>query len=317
MNIQNVGYSTTTAVKSFPTKVKEDFRRNLELYIIVLPVIAYYLIFHYKPMYGAIIAFQDYSPEKGIAGSSWVGFKNFIDFFQGMYFWRLMRNTLLISINTLIFGFPAPIILALMLNEIRSKTYARIVQSISYMPHFISLMVICGMIITFTSDNGIITQFASLFGYEAAPMLTKPGLFIPIYVLSGIWQEIGWGSIIYIAALSSIDQQQYEAARIDGAGRWRQMVNITLPGIAPTIIIMFILRMGNMLNVGFEKIILLYNPSIYETSDVVSSYVYRIGIVQTDWSFSSAVGLFNSSINLLLLFIANWLSRKLNETSLW
>lgn len=317
MKLQNIGYSANIAVRSFTANVKKDFFRNKELYIIVLPIIAYYLIFHYKPMYGAIIAFQDYNPAKGISGSPWVGFKNFLEFFQGMYFWRLMRNTLLISVNSLIFGFPAPIILALMLNEMKHKNYSRIVQSISYMPHFMSLMVICGMIISFTRDNGIVTQFASLFGYEAVPMLTKPGLFIPIYVLSGIWQEIGWGSIIYIAALASIDQEQYEAAKIDGAGRWRQMLNITLPGIAPTIIIMFILRMGNMLNVGFEKIILLYNPSIYETSDVISSYVYRIGIIQADWSFSSAVGLFNSTINLLLLFVANWISRRLNETSLW
>ncbi|WP_169084153.1 ABC transporter permease [Paenibacillus sp. PL91] len=294
-----------------------DFMLNKYLYMMMLPVIAYYLIFHYAPMYGALIAFKEYSPMKGILGSDWVGLKHFSDFFQSYYFWRILKNTIVISLYSLIFEFPAPIILALLINEVRSKSFKRVAQTITYMPYFISLVVICGIITDFTNADGVINRLLMLFGYDGQAMLQKPELFRPIYILSEIWQRIGWESIIYIAALMSIDVEQYEAARMDGASRIKQMFYITLPGIMPTIAIMLILRMGNLLNVGFEKIILLYNPITYETADVISSFVYRKGLLEFGWSYSSAVGLFNSVINLVLLITANYISRKVNKSSLW
>ncbi len=294
-----------------------DFKLNKLLYLMMLPVIAYYLIFHYIPMYGALIAFKEYSPMKGILHSDWVGLKHFHDFFGSYYFTRILKNTLVISLYSLIFEFPAPIILALLINEVQSKTFKRVAQTITYMPYFISLVVICGIITDFTNADGIINRLFMLFGYDGQAMLQKPELFRPIYILSEIWQRIGWESIIYIAALMSIDQEQYEAARIDGASRIKQIFFITLPGILPTITIMFILRMGNMLNVGFEKIILLYNPVTYNTADVISSFVYRKGLLEFGWSYSSAVGLFNSVVNLALLVTANYISRKVNKSSLW
>ncbi len=294
-----------------------DLKKYRYIYLMSIPVVIYYILFHYLPMYGAIISFKNFSPGLGIWGSPWVGFQNFEDFFTGPYFFRIFRNTVLINFYQLIFNFPAPILLALLLNEITSNKFKRVVQTVSYMPHFISIMVICGLIIDFTAKDGIINDLVAFFGVERQSMLLNPGLFQPIYVLSGIWQEIGWGSIIYLAALSSIDTEQYEAARIDGATRWQQMWNITLPGIMPTIIIMLILRIGSMMNLGFEKIILLYNPSIYETADVISSYVYRKGLLEFSYSYSSAVGLFNSVINFVLLLSANKISRKVNEVSLW
>ncbi|MDR6881978.1 ABC transporter permease [Paenibacillus sp. GCM10023248] len=294
-----------------------DFMLNKYLYIMMIPVLAYYFIFHYAPMYGALIAFKEYSPMKGILGSPWIGFKHFQDFFSSYYFWRILKNTVVISLYSLLFEFPAPIILALLINEVRSKMFKRVAQTITYMPYFISMVVICGIITDFTNADGVINKIAMLFGYDGQAMLQKPELFRPIYILSEIWQRVGWESIIYIAALMGIDQEQYEAARMDGASRWKQIVYITLPGIMPTIAIMFILRMGNLLNVGFEKIILLYNPVTYETADVISSFVYRKGLLEFGWSYSSAVGLFNSVINLILLVSANYISRKVNESSLW
>lgn len=220
----------------------------------MLPVVAYYLIFHYTPMYGAVIAFKDYTPIKGILGSDWVGLKHFIDFFDSYYFWRILKNTLLISLYSLLFEFPMPILLALLINEVRQRRFKRVVQTITYMPYFISLVVICGIITDFTNADGLINRLFMWLGYDGQAMLQKPELFRPIYILSEIWQRIGWESIIYIAALTSIDQEQYEAARIDGANRLKQMFYITLPGLLPTITIMLILRMGNLLNVGFEKL---------------------------------------------------------------
>lgn len=302
---------------SFGEKAKKDIKKNKGLYVLVIPVIIFYIIFHYGPIYGAVIAFKQYVPAKGILGSPWVGFRHFQDFFSSIYFWRLIKNTLTISITNLVFGFPAPIILALMINELRSRMYSRLVQSITYMPHFVSMVVVCGMIVQFTRDSGVITQFLGYFGYPSETMLNNSHLFVPIYVISGIWQGVGWGSIIYLAALTGIDQELYEAAKIDGAGKWQQTIHITIPCLVPTIIILFILRLGNMLNVGFEKIILLYNPATYETADVISSYVYRKGIQEFSWSFSTAVGLFNSIINFTLVICANKISRKFSDTSLW
>lgn len=303
--------------QSFRSRLVRDFVLNKYLYIMMLPVIAYYLVFHYAPMYGALIAFKDYSPMKGILGSDWVGLKHFHDFFGSYYFWRILKNTILISLYTLVFEFPAPIILALLINEVRKKKFKRVVQTITYMPYFISLVVICGIITDFTNADGLINRLFMFLGYDGQAMLQKPDLFRPIYVMSEIWQRIGWESIIYIAALMSIDLEQYEAARIDGASRLKQMLYITLPGLLPTIMIMFILRMGNLLNVGFEKIILLYNPVTYETADVISSFVYRKGLLEFGWSYSSAVGLFNSVINLVLLITANAISRRVSQNSLW
>lgn len=283
----------------------------------LLPIIAYYLIFCYYPMYGAQIAFRDFTPRKGIWGSEWVGLKHFKRFFDSVYCERLIRNTLSINVKNLIFGFPAPIILALMLNEVRNEKFKRVIQTTSYLPHFISTVVIAGMILQFTSSEGFVTQFLILLGYKGGNLLYQPNMFQPIYVLSGIWQEVGWGSIVYIAALAGIDAELYEAARIDGAGRWKQMLYITLPGIVPTMVTMFILRLGNIMSLGAEKIILLYNESIYEKADVISSYVYRIGLQQQSYSFSSAVGLFNSIINMLLVLSANKISKKVFGVGLW
>lgn len=290
---------------------------NKSLYIMIVPVLAYYILFCYKPMYGAVIAFKNFLPGKGIWGSPWVGFQNFTDFFTGLYFFRVVTNTLVISLSSILFGFPAPIILALLLNEIRSNAFKKTVQTVTYMPHFISLVVVCGMILDFTKNTGVISYMLHFFGLPLRTMMNYPGYFVPVYVLSDIWQTVGWGSIIYLAALTGIDPQLYEAAEIDGAGRWRQMLNVTLPGILPTIMIMLILRMGGIMNVGFEKIILLYNPATYSTADVISSYAYRKGLQDFAMSYSTAVGLFNSVINFAFLVGSNWLSRKFNDSGLW
>ncbi|KRF41832.1 ABC transporter permease [Paenibacillus sp. Soil787] len=302
---------------TFQIRFKRDFLLNKYLYLMMVPVLAYYATFHYAPMYGALIAFKEYTPNKGILGSAWVGFQHFNDFFSSYYFWRILKNTVIISLYSLIFEFPAPIILAILINELTNKRFQRFVQTVTYMPYFISLIVIAGMIKDFTNNGGLINNFLTYFGANDTAMLQKPEMFRTIYILSEIWQKIGWESIIYLAALMGIDQEQYEAAKIDGANRIRQIWHITLPGILPTIAIMFILRMGNLLNVGFEKIILLYNPSTYDTADVISSFVYRKGLIEFGWSYSSAVGLFNSVINLALLITANKISKKISENSLW
>ncbi len=295
----------------------KDFKKHKYVYIMLIPVLAYYVTFHYWPMYGAQIAFKDFNPGKGIIGSPWAGFRHFETFFSGVYFFRVVRNTILINLYGLIFGFPAPIILALLLNELRSRAFKRVVQTVSYLPHFISIMVVCGMIIDFTAKRGVVNDLIEILGGTRSSLLLKPEMFRLIYVSTDIWQGIGWGSIIYLAALTGIDPQYYEAAVLDGANRWKQIWHITIPGIAPTIIILLILRIGQMMNVGFEKIILLYNPNTYDTADVISSYVYRKGLLDFSYSYSSAVGLFNSVINFSLLLLANWISKRLNENSLW
>ena len=298
-------------------KVKKDWMRNKSLYIMVLPVLIFFILFHYKPMYGAIIAFKDYTPALGIAESPWVGLENFSRFFSSVYFGRLIRNTILLSVYSLIFGFPAPIILALLLNEVRSKKFKGLTQTVTYLPHFISMIVVTGMLVDFSMTSGLFNDIIELFGGERSPLLQNPDLYRTIYVASGIWQEAGWGSIIYLSALSGVDSQLYEAAQIDGAGKWKQLLNVTLPGIMPTIVIMFILKMGTLMNMGYEKTILLYNPATYETADIISSYIYRIGLLDQDWSYSTAIGLFNSVINFALLLITNKLARKCGETGLW
>lgn len=292
--------------------------KNKAVYLMVLPVLIYFILFCYKPMYGLIISFMEYNPRKGMLGSEWVGLQHFKDFFGGYYFGRLLGNTLRVSFATLIFGFPVPIILALLINELRSKTFSRTVQTITYMPHFVSMVVLCAMIREFVGTNGFITQLmVSLGGYDGKNLLAVSKYYIPIYVLSNIWQGAGWGSIVYLAALTGIDSQLYDAAKVDGANKWKQILNVTLPGIMPTIIIMLIMRVGQIMGIGYEKTILLYNEGIYDVADIISSYVYRVGLVNRQYSFSAAVGLFNSVVNFILVIVANQISKKTTETSLW
>lgn len=287
------------------------------IYIILLPTILFYLIFRYIPMFGNVIAFQKFSITKGILESPFVGLKNFTDFLSNYKFWQLLRNTVSINVYNLIFGFPAPILLAVLLNEVRSTRFKRTVQTVTYLPHFISTVVVSSMILTFVSSDGMINAVRGMFGLDKISFMTEPNYFYPIYVLSEIWQKIGWDSIIYIAAIASIDQELYEAATIDGAGRFGKAWHITLPGIIPTIAILLIMRIGHMLTIGYEKIILLYNPSIYETADVISTYVYRRGLLEGDYSYSAAVGVFNSIINFILLMTANFCSKKVSGSGLW
>lgn len=294
-----------------------DIKRNKYIYIMLLVVVAWYVIFCYVPMYGAIIAFKDYSIGRGIFNSPWVGFKHFASFFSDINFMRVVRNTFLINIYDILWGFPAPIIMALLLNEVRNQYFKKTIQTLSYLPYFISMVVVCGIIVDFTSTNGIINQLLSNFGFEKVNLLSKSEFFRTVYISSGIWQNVGWGSIIYLAALTNISPELYESAVIDGAGRWKQLIHITLPGIASTIIVLLILRMGSIMSVGFEKIILLYNPLTYETADVIASYVYRKGLLNADYSYSTAIGLMNSVINFLFLVVSNWLSRRYTESSLW
>lgn len=301
----------------FMPSVKKELLKNKYLYIMAIPVILYYLIFCYLPMGGLVIAFKQYEISKGILASRWVGLKYFKEFFSGIYFRRIFGNTLFISFYDILFGFPAPVIFALLLNEVRGQKFKKTVQTITYLPHFISLVVICGMIVDFFGRTGIISVMLSAFTGEPKNYMSDPKYFRRIYVITNIWQNIGWDSIIYIAAIAGIDQEMYEAAVIDGAGRFRQIVSITIPGMASTIIIMLIMRIGQMLNVGYEKIILLYNSGTYETADVISSYVYRMGLANSRYSYSTAVSMFQSVINFILLLGANTLSRKFSETSLF
>ena len=295
--------------------VVRDLKRNKHIYLMLLPVILYYLVFHYGPMYGAVIAFQDFNPVKGVFGSTWVGLQNFQDFFASFYFTRLMFNTLAISVLDLVFGFPAPIILALLINELRWNPFKRLVQSVTYLPHFISLIVVVGMLFDFFARDGIANQLLSL--KDPVAFMQDPDWFRQLFVGSGIWQHVGWGSIVYLAAIANIDPTLYEAAKVDGASRFRQVWHITLPGILTTIVILLVLRIGMVMSVGYEKIILMYNPLTYETADVISTYVFRRGVLQADFSFSAAVGLFNSVVNLVLLYAANRVSRRLTQSSLW
>ena len=302
--------------------VRRDIKMNWQIYLLAIPILAYFIVFNYIPMAGLAMAFQAYDMKKGFIGPGidWVGFKWFAEFVSGPFFWRTFRNTFLISFYSLLFSFPMPIIFALMLNEVKNTYFKKTIQTMSYLPYFISMVVICGLIKDFCEVGGMLSTLAQAlgaYGGVATSLLEKKELFRVIYVGSDIWQGIGFGSIIYLAALSSIDQELYEAAVIDGAGRWKQTWHITLPGIAPTIIIMLIMRMGSLFSVGFEKIILLYNDLTMEVADVISSYVYRIGIQQTRYDYSAAVGLFNSVINFALLIITNAISRKVSETSLF
>ncbi|MDF2714594.1 MAG: sugar transporter permease [Paenibacillus sp.] len=284
----------------------------------VLPTVAYFIVFHYIPMYGVQIAFRDYTPSLGIWNSPWVGLEHMQRFFDSYYFWTLIKNTLGISLYELAVGFPIPIVLALALNELRNGTFKKWVQTVTYAPHFISVVVMSGMIIAFASPGtGLINFAIKALGGEPIQFLSEPGWFKSVFVLSGVWQSMGWGTIIYLAALAGVDPQQHEAAMIDGATRLQRVWHINLPSIVPTMVILLILNVGSFMSVGFEKVFLLQNPLNLESSDVISTYVYRSGLVQGQFSFAAAIGLFNAVINFILLLTVNRIARRLNETSLW
>lgn len=295
----------------------DNYRKNKSLYWMISPILIYVVVFSYLPMFGLTIAFQDYSITRGVWGSKWVGFKNFVDFFESLYFGRTLSNTLMLSVSTLIFAFPAAIIFALMLNEMRSPSLKRIIQTVSYMPHFISMIVVVSLIIEFTKGSGIIASLVTMLGGESKSYISDPQYFKKIFVISEIWQTIGFNSIIYLAALSGISEELYEAAEIDGAGKIAQLFHVTLPGISSTIIIMLILRCGQLMNVNFEKVLLMYSPATYETADIIQTYVYRIGIIKQKIGYSTAVGLFNSMVSLVLIISVNNLSRKYTEISMF
>lgn len=297
--------------------LRRDFKRHWQLYLIMLPVLAWYLLFCYAPLYGLAAAFQRFNIRRGVAGSAWIGLKNFKDFFGSYYFGRVLGNTLRLNLADLLFAWPTSILFALLLNEIRCSGFKRSVQTLTYLPHFISTVVVCGLISDFSAVNGVFNDVAAALGGARVSLLTKPGLFTPIYVLSNIWSGMGYGSIIYLAAIGGINSELYEAAMLDGAGRLRQTWHVTLPGLAPTIITMLIMRVGSILNVGYEKILLLMNDSNREAAEVISTFVYQKGLVEASYGYSTAVGLFNSVVCLIFLAGANALSRKFSETSLW
>ena len=312
------GYMIHGGFRGMVHNIRFDIKRNKMVYLLLIPILAWFIIFCYIPMGGLLMAFQRYSPIKGIMGSEWVGLKNFASFFGGPYFFRIIKNTVILGVLDLVVNFPAPIIFALLLNEITKKKFKKFVQTASYMPYFISSVVVCGLIVNFTQSGGVISEFvASLTGGSSVNLLSEPAAFRPIYILSGMWQGLGYGSIIYLASLSSIDQELYDAAIVDGANRWKQTIHITIPGIMPTVILLLIMRMGSIFAAGGDKILLLYSPATYEVSDVISSYIYRIGIQNYDYGLSTAVGLFNSIIGTIMLLTANGISRKVSETSMF
>ena len=303
--------------RSLKDEIVQDYKKNKYILFMAIPVFIWFVIFCYLPIFGIIIAFKDYSPGLGVLASPWAGLRHFKDFLSSAYTLRIFKNTLLLNLYGLLWGFPAPILLALLLNEVKNKSFKVGVQILSYMPYFISMVVVCGIVVNFTARDGLISQIIGMLGGERVNLLLYPQYYRTIYVASDLWQQVGWGSIIYMAALAGIDQSLYEAATIDGAGRLKQTLYVTIPGIMPTIIVLLIMRMGQVLNSGFEKTILLYNESTYDVADTIGSYTYRRGMVESNYSFSSAVGLFNSVINMMFLLAANKLSRKVTESSLW
>lgn len=308
----------TTKQTTKRTKTWKGIIKNWELYLFIAPALLYFLIFCYGPMYGIQIAFKNFIPTKGITGSPWVGFDHFVRFFHSYYFWDLIWNTLSISLYSLAVGFPIPIILALAFNEIRNGYFKKLAQTVTYAPHFISMVVMAGMIITFLSPStGIVTNIIEGLGFQSPEFLTDPRWFKTMYVFSDVWQSAGWGTIIYLAALSGVDPGLHEAAIIDGASRFQRVRHINIPTLVPTMTILLILSMGSLLGVGFEKILLLQNPLNMTASDVISTFVYRSGLVSAQYSFSTAIGLFNSVINAVLLIVVNQAVRRISDNSLW
>lgn len=299
-------------------RVMRAVARRWQLYVLIAPVLLYFIVFHYMPMYGVQIAFKDFIATKGISGSPWVGFKHFERFFDSYFFWRLLKNTIGISLYELAVGFPIPIILALMINEVRHGAFKKWVQTVTYAPHFLSTVVLVGLVIMFLSPtSGMVNTVIQAFGGEPTSFMTEPAWFKTVYVLSGVWQQMGWSSIIYLAALAGIDPGLHEAAKVDGASRLQRIWHINLPGIMPTIVILLILNMGSLMGVGFEKVFLMQNSLNTESSDVISTYVYRSGLLGAQYSFASAVGLFNSLVNFILLLTVNRIARSVNQASLW
>ena len=304
--------------KTVGQRIQKHIARNWQYYLLCLPALLYVFIFCYGPMYGIQIAFRDYKVKDGISGSEWVGLDWFIRFFQLPNCWNLIKNTIGISVYQLVAGFPLPIILALLINQCPGVKFKKVVQTVTYAPHFISVVVVVGMLeAMLDTSDGVVNNLIRANGGSPINFFGDPRYFRPLYVGSGIWQSFGWNSIIYLAALTNADPALYEAARIDGANRWQQTVHISIPCILPTMIILLIMQLGNTMSVGYEKIILMYEPSTYEVADVISTYVYRRGIEGGQFSFATAVGLFNSVINLVLLISVNALSRRLSEVSLW
>jgi putative aldouronate transport system permease protein len=304
--------------KSRRSSLLKSMGSRYDLYLMLLVPIVWYLVFQYGPLYGLQIAFKNFSPAKGILGSAWVGFDHFERFVESYYFWRLLWNTISINLFSLLFAFPIPILLALLINEIRNKAFSKIVQNITYIPHFISVVVMVGMLMLFLSPRGgPVNAIIEAFGGAPVRFLDSAPWFKSIFIGSNIWQNMGWQSIIYIAALSGVNPQLYEAAKMDGASRLRRIWHVSIPGIVPVIVILLILDVGHFMNVGFEKILLMQNNLNLESSDVISTFVYSEGILKGEYSYTAAIGLFNSIINLALLVLVNRFARKKAETSLW
>ncbi|HJB42874.1 MAG TPA: ABC transporter permease subunit [Candidatus Gemmiger avicola] len=310
---------TPPALETHPKKsIWKRILKDRYLLLLFLPCLIYYILFKYVPMWGVLISFKDFKPFIGFWGSEWVGLKHYIDFFNNPDAWRIIRNTLLLGVYTLLWCFPLPIVFALALNELTRPKFKKFVQTVSYMPHFLSAVVVCGMLNSFLSPvRGIVNIIINMFGGETINFLSTASWFRPIYVASEVWQTLGWGAIVYLAAITNVDPQYYEAAKLDGASRLRQIWSITLPCIAPTVATMLILRIGSILEVGLEKVLLLYSPAIYETSDIIATYVYRQGLVSGNMSYATAIGLFSSVINLVLLVSANYFSKKFADTGLF
>lgn len=300
------------------TKVGDHLKREWQLYVMLLPTILWLIIFLYKPMYGLQIAFKDYSIFRGIAASPWIGFEHFETLFNNDQFIRAVRNTIIMSFYGLLFGFPVPILLALMFNEVLNQTFKKTAQTIVYLPHFISSVIIAGIVITaFSPSAGLVNTILGWFGVDSIYFLTKPEWFRPIFVGTGIWQEAGFQSIVYLAAIAGVSPTLYESAVVDGASRWQMIWKITVPSILPTIIIMLIIRIGNILEISFEMIILLYQPATYETADVVNTFIYRQGLQGGQYDFAAAAGLFNAVVAFALVMTANTISKRYSRTSLW
>lgn len=288
------------------------------LLLMLLPGLIYYIVLRWGPMFGMVIAFQRFNASSGILGSPWVGLKNFQDFFNSPFALRVVRNTFSLCLLQLVFSFPLPIIFSLLLNELSSDRFKKTVQVVSYLPHFISVVIMMGLLKQLLSPtSGIVNKIIVDLGGTPINFFMEKGWFRPLYILSGIWQELGWNAILYLSAISNVDPQLYEAAKIDGSGRFGCMWHVTLPGILPTVVIVFLLNLGSMLNIGYEKVLLMYTPATYEVADVISTFVYRSGLSQANYSFGSAVDLMNAIVSLSLVSASNWLSRKLTETSLW
>lgn len=306
--------STTTAKKGLKLK---KILTNYQLYLFLLPALIYFIVFHYVPMYGVLIAFKDFVATKGIMGSPWVGFKHFERFFDSYQFWSLIKNTLGLSVTQLVVGFPLPIFLALMLNQIRSEKSKRFVQTVVYAPHFISVVVLAGMIYVFFSNNGLINNMILMFGGDPISFMAKPEWFKPLYIASGVWQETGWAAIIYLAALAGVSPELHEAAIMDGANKWQRIFHVDIPAIMPTAVILLILSVGSIMNIGFEKAYLLQTPMNQPSAEIIPTYVYKMGLQQAQYSFAAAVGLFNAVINLILLVAVNKFAKRLSGTGLW